>query len=133
MLFSPNTDRQGMADNGLWPQPAPVAATSKRGYPLTKSGSETKTIRKRSEVMKRTIIGSQHAEHSALELCASETSHSPDFVSFYEGVFCDMGTKSPWPLCLGSVGVECYKWETHSLVGKDGETRKEYDDVKTWE
>ena len=100
------------------------------------------------------LIASPHQTHSARELCESALSHGPDFVSLSEGVFCDMDTKTHWPLCSSSDGVmngmetgrqgptqvteDCYHWDTHSLVlatvkGKRGYVAKDYSDVEHWD
>jgi len=84
-------------------------------------------------VFRDKIIGSWHVEHGAGELCASSTSYGPDFVSFADGVFCDMKEKKPWPLCGGSVTRKCYDWESHTVV--DGWRRKRevrYARVEEW-
>lgn len=54
------------------------------------------------------IIKSNAQSHSASELCGSKTSWGPDFVSLYEGVFCDMGAKKTWPLCKGARDTACF-------------------------
>ena len=83
------------------------------------------------------LISSPREEHSAVELCASEMSYGPDFVSHAERVFCDMGTKVSWPLCGsgdGAVeGEECYRWETHSLVTGGKRVARNYEKVEEWE
>ena len=123
MWFSPSTDSQGMPDNQIW------GSTNDTGSLHTKRAA----IRSRSPALAGTIIGSQDASHSALKLCQSNTSHGSDFVSFHEGVFCDMETKTPWSLCSDSVKNDCYKWDTHTLVNDDGQTAKNYDNVQNWE
>ena len=62
------------------------------------------------------------AEHSGRELCESETSRGPDFVSKHERIFCDMDTKTAFPLCDDELGIEtgCFRLETHTLVLGDG-------------
>lgn len=96
----------------------------------------------RSPSLAKTLISSPREKHSAIELCASETSYGPDFVSRSERVFCDMGTKVAWPLC-GSGGAvmgegeeeegECYRWETHSLVTGGEHVARNYEKVEEWE
>ena len=84
-------------------------------------------------LFKDRIIASHHAEHSSQELCASATSHGPDFVSFDENLFCDMSLKQIWPLCSDDVRSKCYDWSSHSIV--DGWRRKrevKYARVEEW-
>ncbi|KAL6714230.1 hypothetical protein ACLMJK_007653 [Lecanora helva] len=90
-------------------------------------------IKKRTPAMESHIIGSQDASHSAIALCESPTSWSPDFVSFSEGVFCDMGTKTPWPLCSGTRVDDCYHWDNHTLITGGGHQARVYDQVSNWE
>ena len=91
------------------------------------------------------LVASEHDHHSALELCASKSSHGPDFFSHSEGIFCDMDTKTAWPLC-GEQGLSssppsteekekgCYHWDTHSLVlpGEEAGTARNYSHVVEW-
>lgn len=79
--------------------------------------------KKRSQPARRSskfdgrLITSVHKQHSARELCANDHSYGPDFVSYSENVYCDMGTKEAWPLCDGGqVEQECHDMATHSLV-----------------
>ena len=69
-------------------------------------------------------------------------SHGPDFVSFSEGVFCDMDRKRWWPLCNGTMTSApaadagkkgCYHWDTHSLVVGEGKRARNYTHVEEWE
>ncbi|KAF2463777.1 uncharacterized protein BDR25DRAFT_347010 [Lindgomyces ingoldianus] len=68
------------------------------------------------------IVGSHDVRHSSRYLCASLTSWGPDFVSFEEGIFCDMSLKKTWPLCGGKVAKNCYDWQIHAIL--DGRRRK---------
>lgn len=83
------------------------------------------------------LVASAHEQHSAREVCGSGTSRGPDFVSLKEGFFCDMETKTLWPLCAeeeeGEDGEEgCYHWGTHAL-GKRGErVGRKYGWVEEW-
>lgn len=62
------------------------------------------------------IVGSHDVQHSATSLCASPNSWGPDFVSFKEGVFCDMKTKETWPLCDRNRVRNCYDWNVHAVL-----------------
>jgi hypothetical protein len=81
-----------------------------------------------------TLIGSNHTTHSAKTLCDDSNSWGPDFVSFEEGVFCDMTTKKTWPLCDDATARHCYDWSSHSLVG-GGLFKREmkYAKVEVWD
>ena len=92
-----------------------------------------KRIRPRSAAMNSSIISSTDPSHSAVKLCDSDTSYSPDFVSLSEGIFCDMATKTPWPLCSKSVADNCYDWDSHTLINGEGQTVKDYTDVQEWQ
>jgi len=58
--------------------------------------------------MPHRLITSKHPSHSAIKLCKSKTSKGPDFVSYHEGVFCDMCEKEVWPLCSESLKGGCF-------------------------
>lgn len=80
------------------------------------------------------LIASAHDRHSARDLCEDEYSHGPDFMSFSEGIFCDMGTKMHWPLCAnGTKEDECYHGDTHSLVLGEERQARNYSSVVEWE
>ena len=63
------------------------------------------------------VVMSHNPTHNATELCKDTWAHGPSFVSFEEGVFCDMEEKIAWPLCTGVDGEKgCYDWKSHSMV-----------------
>lgn len=78
------------------------------------------------------LITSVHGQHSARQLCENEHSYGPDFVSYSENVFCDMGTREHWPLCDGPVEDECYSMATHSLVTRSGYVKRSHVRVESW-
>lgn len=45
------------------------------------------------------LVVSEHAAHSAVEVCESASSWGPDFAAVAEGVFCDMCSRRLYPLC----------------------------------
>lgn len=92
-----------------------------------------KRIRPRSSAMSSSIISSPDPSHSALKLCESDTSYGPDFVSLSEGIFCDMATKTHWPLCTKLVADNCYEWDSHTLINGEGQTVKDYTNVQEWQ
>ncbi|KAL6721303.1 hypothetical protein ACLMJK_000405 [Lecanora helva] len=80
------------------------------------------------------LVSSSHDKHSAQKLCESEASRGPDFVSWSEGIFCDMKAKTHWPLCENDkVETDCYHWDTHSLVTKGERAAKNYSHVEQWD
>lgn len=121
MIFEKNMDETGQS-NSFW-----------YGKRSMDEGRTSPRLRPRSPAMSSSIIGSQDTSHSALKLCQSDTSHSPDFVSFSEGIFCDMATKTPWSLCSDTVKDDCYHWETHSLTTGGAPKAKNYTNVHNWE
>ena len=134
MLFEQSMDEDGLTDS-FW--------ISKRAV-----------VKPRSPALSSKIIGSKDSAHSALKLCQSQTSKSPDFVSFFENIFCDMATKTPWPLCASnatsnssgatnssstiqsnssSLIDNCYHWDTHTLFSNGIKNPMNYTDVHNWE
>ena len=98
--------------------------------------AEKRQPKRRSPALANRLIASPRGQHLASTLCESETSHGPDFVSFSEGMFCDMETKVFYPLCDEKEGIvvdECYHWETHSLVTGGRHVAKNYEHVEQWE
>ena len=63
-----------------------------------------------------TLVMSYNPKHTATALCSDPMSRGPSFVSFDEGLYCDMTEKVIWPLCTTEGEVGCYDWKTHSLV-----------------
>lgn len=85
----PTGTKLGVADGASALQVAPITQ-------LTPS----KVRRKRSsQTLPNHLVISNITTHSAREVCQSETSVGPDFVSLHEGLFCDMTDKSLWSLC----------------------------------
>ncbi|KAK0513983.1 hypothetical protein JMJ35_003705 [Cladonia borealis] len=121
LLFEYDNYQTGAGDN-FW--------TSKRR--VKQRDTPVKRIRPRSAAMNSSIVSSTDPSHSAVKLCDSDTSYGPDFVSLSEGIFCDMATKTPWPLCSESVADNCYDWDSHTLINGAGQTVKGYTDVQEW-
>lgn len=84
------------------------------------------------------LVVSQDLQHSAKELCESDTSHGPDFLSVPGKLFCDMETKTLWLFCEdGEDEKSCFDPDTKQLrgvgiVGRDTETLG-YARVTEWE
>ena|ERR1711981_60773 len=101
----------------------------------------TPTKRSRVEYKKRhfrtfdgKIIASSDPSHSAKALCESAMSWSPDFVSFADGLFCDMSSKKLWPLCSAETVKNCFDWVSKTLIGGGSWKRATtYTNVTVWE
>jgi len=91
--------------------------------------------KKRSAGMEAELVVSTDEAHTASELCGSETSHGPDFVSVAEKLFCDMGAKTLWPLCNDVVTTSCFHLESKTLrtSGAAMVKREAYAKVTNWE
>lgn len=72
------------------------------------------------------LVVSSQRSHNATELCDSETSFGPDFVSTEEGVFCSMSQKKTFPICGhdrdSSEDIRiCFDLEANALVMPESE------------
>lgn len=66
------------------------------------------------------LIQSDLPEHSASRVCNSDSSWGPSFISTGEGTFCDMSSKTLYPVCGGEKdtgGVQCFDLATRALKG----------------
>lgn len=67
------------------------------------------------------LIVSDNESPSAHELCESESSFGPDFVSTIEDTYCDMSAKKAYPLCdQSSVKEDCFDLDEQALRGSAG-------------
>jgi hypothetical protein len=134
-----NTTISGSGSAGNKGDQSPDCASNNSGN-NTNSGNPTapkQNAKHRGQLIKS---GSQY--HSAAELSGSATSYGPDFVSIYEGVFCDMDQKKIWPLCKDAKQAACFDETTNKMrLGagnsrRDGKgivlPRKDYTDVEQW-
>ncbi|PVH86192.1 hypothetical protein DL98DRAFT_601703 [Cadophora sp. DSE1049] len=100
----------------------------------------------RSACDEKHLVVSNYEGHSAKELCENDRSLGPDFVSRKEELFCDMCTRTVWPLCSTGASVNCFdltksKLRVSQIVRRsDGTTgismeeHKDYNDGMTvWE
>ena len=115
-------------DDGIWD-----TSYDARWNGQTGQGKQRRAIRKRSLWMEAQLIVSKDSAHSATQLCQSETSHSSDFVSLNEGLFCDMSTKIVWPLCSESTLDDCFDQGDKALVVRGERLQRHYQDVQSWE
>lgn len=84
------------------------------------------------------LVVSDIASHSAKEVCESDTSAGPDFVSTVEELFCDMSEKTLWPTCGQDIKEACFDLESREMrrgageLVKRGEETKTYQEVHNW-
>lgn len=74
------------------------------------------------------VVISDFRQHSAAELCSSATSVGPSFVSTQDGLYCDMSTKTQYPVCSKTITSKCFDVDKKQLIG---ETRRHARDVMT--
>lgn len=90
------------------------------------------------------LVTSTDPRQSAHELCTSGNASGPDFVSFPEGLFCDMSEKQLWPLCVERLQNGCFDVDTTTmrrgtgLQGRDEASgraipEKSYKKVQSWD
>lgn len=61
------------------------------------------------------VVISDHVAHSAREVCDSETSMGPDFVSTKEGPYCDMCTHTLYDVCSGNATSGYFHMNSQTL------------------
>lgn len=83
-------------DKGIQASITPLDAATKKREEKPQRPEGTKDLRRRFEGQ---LVVSSQSSHNATELCDSETSVGPDFVSTEEGVFCSMSQKKTFPIC----------------------------------
>ena len=76
--------------------------------------------------MSNHLVKSNLTTHTASSLCDSKSSRGPDFLSHAEGQFCDMETKTLWPICASAQDKDCFDNDAHDVrlagsVGKRDE------------
>lgn len=87
------------------------------------------------------LVKSSKSVHSATQLCESDRSVGPDFVSFDEKKFCDMKSKTVYDFCDEVEAGECWDDENNVLTNKTGgvsafaaeEPASKYGNVINWE
>lgn len=109
--------------------------------PRKRSHKARSTVHKRHHFPGKLVTSSKPA-HSARELCESDHSLGPDFVSLPEGLFCDMSEKELWPLCDEAHTTGCFDVARNEMVagslGRRDEAsgrhipEKEYSNVQAW-
>lgn len=80
--------------------------------------------RPRNQASADKLVINSRPEQSAITLCNSPTSRGSDFVSVDEDLFCDMDTKTLYPLCSQKVTTGCFDVDAEKLqLRKRGEGR----------
>lgn len=94
----------------------------------------------RSQKSAERMVISSRSEHSAVELCESQTSRGSDFVSKPEGMFCDMETKTLHPLCGSRMDGDCFDLDSRELQSRRRDVLalsrmvlREYKSVAEWD
>ena len=59
------------------------------------------------QIFPGTIVITNITEHGMETRCTSPTSRGPDMVNIAEGLFCDMETKTLYPVCNSTVPCDC--------------------------
>jgi hypothetical protein len=100
----------------------------------------TNENRARLPWMEKKLIMSNVTSHKAENMCSSETSWGPDFVS-PDGMYCDMGTKTLAPLCSTQNVQGCIDIDEldkvvkkRSFVAKRqvNSTHRKYETISKW-
>lgn len=89
----------------------------------SRSNSAPRSSKRNTNPQPSHLIVSEFDQQSAAELCGSEQSFGPDFVSVAEGIFCDMSAKEAWPLCDAAAAIVhgCFDLDTKQMVVSEGE------------
>lgn len=70
---------------------------------------------RRSQKSADRLIVNSRKQQSAVTLCNSPTSRGSDFASTNEGLFCDMSTKTLYPLCSNTTVSDCFDLQTEEM------------------
>ncbi|KAL1626478.1 hypothetical protein SLS56_006789 [Neofusicoccum ribis] len=107
-----------------------------------RSARERRSLLAKRHVFPGKLIASRKTAHSARDLCLSDNSMGPDFVSFHEGLFCDMSEKELWPLCTTEAQTGCFDTAANTMRAGSKSRRdessgriipeKSYVDVQSW-
>lgn len=111
LKLEPSCEQKGV--KASMPGPTGGAGIKKRRDP---GQNPEDTLKAR---LARQLVVSSKGSHSATEVCDSETSFGPDFISTEEGVFCSMSQKKTFPICGregSSTADACFDLKTNTLV-----------------
>ncbi|KAF5849187.1 hypothetical protein GGP41_006153 [Bipolaris sorokiniana] len=122
-----NKKTQGSRPADYCRYPAFRAYTPEGGSIFKRDAADEPTI-----VDHRLVISSEPG-HNATELCASSTSRGPDFISLFEGIYCNMETRQTLPVCDTGVTELCFNAEAKQLQKPDGRVeQKNFTEVIAW-
>ena len=99
----------------------------------------SKPLHRRSTTFESSLVVSNSASHvgTAKELCDSESSYGPSFVSTVDGQYCDMSSKTLWPVCTSSDSNDaaCFDLADKKLRNADqlGKRDDGFTDIRTWD
>ena len=117
--------------------PAVIHPPTKRSLYNVTQGSRPRPRNQRSA--ERLIVSSRPSQ-SARFLCDSPTSRGSDFVSVAEGLFCDMETKTLYPVCSPSSVSACFDLDASNPhlrkagpVGRRALAMMRYKRISRWE
>lgn len=86
------------------PKSLKTKGAAARKEPVLNRRVENRAERPHEWCEENQLVISEFTGHSAVEVCESESSWGPDFVSVVERVFCDMCLRRTYPLCGGDGG-----------------------------
>lgn len=128
----PTGTKLGVADGPSALEPGSVAELGP---------SKRRARRQAPQPLHDQLVISNITSHSARELCESQTSAGPDFVSTVEWLYCDMAEKVLWPLCSDGNTEACFDLDTQSITWraepelkarKEDLSTKSYRNVQRW-
>ncbi|KAK3719962.1 hypothetical protein LTR37_004085 [Vermiconidia calcicola] len=96
--------------------------------------------RNRNQRSAERLIVNSRPQQSAIALCNSPTSRGSDFASTNEGLFCDMETKTLYPICSAETTELCFDLEArHPYLREAGKVRRrsavsrKYNKISHWD
>jgi hypothetical protein len=95
------------------------AVCSREAFGAGCPGAARPKAKRDSQFMQGQLVISAYAQHSAREVCESDTSHGPDFASVNEGLYCDMDQKKLWNICSQNVTQMCFDTEQFQMRGSN--------------
>jgi hypothetical protein len=93
------------------------AVCSREAFGAGCPGAARPKAKRGSQFLQGHLVISAYAQHSAQEVCESDTSRGPDFVSLNEGLYCDMVEKKLWNTCSPNVTQVCFDTEQGQMRG----------------
>ena len=108
------------------------------GSARTLPGNATQLLpRPRNQRSADRLVVNSRPDQPASALCNSPTSRGSDFVSTLEGLFCDMETKTLYPLCGRNMTGDCFDLDLellkHRSIGPRTPAVGKYRTVSHWD